>query len=67
MSDFKIVIEHDGVWPTKWRWVVRRSFASPDGYASRSGYTFTKDRALKAALKAKRSIENDDVILEDVP
>lgn len=66
MSDFKIEIEHDGgLWPARWSWrVVRWQNAH---IQLRSGFAMTKDRALKAALKAKRSIENDDVILEDVP
>ena len=59
--EWEIEITRNGIWPTPWRWQVVRRQRSPYDFTVRSGDAFTKDRARKKALKAKRSIENDDV------
>ena len=64
-DDFKIEITHDGMWPLTWSWKLRRSYP----WAFRCGDALTKDRALRRALEAKRSVQTvaEDVTLEDVP
>jgi len=58
VSRYEIEIRKNGMWPTRWSWAVRRR----DGdYGFRLGQAFTKDRARRKALKAKRSMEVDDV------
>jgi hypothetical protein len=67
---FELDIARDGMWPTVWSWTVRREERDERGwpvigsYATRSGDTFTKDRARRKALRARRSMETDDVRVE---
>jgi hypothetical protein len=56
---WEVTIERDGLWPTPWRWRVWAK--GPGDYRLRSGETFTKDRARRKAMKAKLSMERDDV------
>jgi len=56
-SDCEIRIEHDGLWPMRWGWTVIYSPTS----TIRSGFAFSKDRAQRAAARARLSIERDDV------
>lgn len=58
---FEIKIEHDGMWPTKWSWVVTKRGNSLGDFACRSGEALTKDRARRKAIEAKLSMENEDV------
>lgn len=62
MSDqvrWEIDIRRDGMWPTVWTWKVWRK----DGihYSLRTGDAMTKNRARREAVKAKLSMERDDV------
>jgi hypothetical protein len=57
--NYEIEITRGGMWPTVWKWSVRTVYPAP--YASRYGDAITKDRARRKALKAKRSMERDDV------
>jgi hypothetical protein len=56
---WEVKIERNGIWPTPWCWEVW----CKDGvnYRLRRGETFTKDRARRKAMKAKVSMERDDV------
>src|SRR3978361_1784303 len=58
---WEVSITKDGIWPTTWRWEVRRKQENPYDYKYRFGTSLTKDRARRKALKVKRSIEDDDV------
>ena len=60
---WEIEIKRDGViWPFVWSWrVVRREGRPSYGTSVRSGDSLTKDRARRKALKAKRSMQDDDV------
>jgi hypothetical protein len=58
--DWKVEITHDGVWPTKWRWSVLRK----SDCAIRVGESFTKQGAERAVVKARLSIEREDVRIE---
>lgn len=66
-AEWEIEITHDGMWPFRWRWHVTRilRYVGPPHYESshRHGDSLTKDRARREALKAKRSIEEDDVLV----
>lgn len=59
--EWEIEIKHDGIWPTPWMWHVSGTRRSPWDYNSRFGFATTKDRARRKAIKAKRSMETEDV------
>ena len=59
--EWEIEVTRNGVWPAIWRWKVGRHQRNPYDYDVRFGETFSKDRARRKALKAKRSMEEDDV------
>jgi hypothetical protein len=61
MSDtrWEVTIERSGEWPTPWRWAVWRKGTGP--YGLRMGRAITKDRARRKAIKARLSMERDDV------
>lgn len=66
---FEVELEHDGIWPTRWTWTVRREErdelgAIPGTFSVRFGDALTKDRARRKALRARRSMEADDVRVE---
>lgn len=61
MSDIRweIEIRRSGTWPTVWRWSV---YCWDGNHSSiRTGDAITKNRARREAIKAKLSIERDDV------
>jgi hypothetical protein len=66
----RVEIERTGIWPTAWSWAVYREEVDAAGYyvsgsyAMRRGAAFTKDRARRKALRARRSMEQDDVRVE---
>jgi hypothetical protein len=59
--EWRVEIKHDGIWPKKWDWMVIRQETDPYHTDLRTGDAFTKDGARRAALKAKRSMEDEDV------
>jgi hypothetical protein len=59
---WEVTIERRGMWPTRWCWAVWRK--APGDYRFRMGDAFTKDRARRKAIKAKVSMERDDVRVE---
>jgi hypothetical protein len=54
-------ITRNGSWPTPWRWEVWRKQHDPIDVKLRTGYAVSKDRARRKALRAKLSMERDDV------
>ncbi len=52
----RIEIKKDGMWPVRWTWYVWG-----DNYDLRMGFAVTKDQARRKAIKAKHSMEIDDV------
>lgn len=61
---YEINIKHNGMWPFTWSWDVVQRRPRPivaEFIAMRSGDALTKDRARRKALKAKASMETEDV------
>jgi hypothetical protein len=58
-------ITRDGMWPTKWRWNVQRHRRHPFELDSRGGEALTKERARRKAIRARLSMERDDVRIVD--
>lgn len=60
-----IEIQRTGLWPFRWEWYVHYCNNDLDNWESymRSGSTFSKDRAQRAAAKAKLDIERNDITM----
>jgi hypothetical protein len=61
------ITRRDGFWPCKWEWSVEYNNHDLSNWQffRRRGATFTKNRASKKVVKARTSIEIDDLWIYD--
>lgn len=64
--EWETEITHDGMWPLKWQWKVRRRNTSDYHSDLRLGSARTKERAQRAAVKARLSIERETLRIVEV-